>query len=812
MGQRRHGFILWIVITILLVTALLAFSLNLFKTGEIFLLGRSFDQNRMMAVAKSALHEVLVKCRFQANRPSGPGGIQTRFRRIFAQIPSGKRSPDLPFCDPESTWTYDLADLPQTKAIIDRYRLDFTASCRARIVYNREVNRHGSSVFRGFLELLAVVSHQGKPVYRLQERREILAADLTDFFDRYALFVKFYPGWDVNRVDRRMTVTPISPDAGFRDFSRIYLGKEGHPGCSGAATEKADSDHAISLDLSFNNGNHPGDASGKGYANAFLTKIFPDAAPVAISPIDTSAQSPDFQTMAFLYHIVPWTSFAGNSPEIFDFIGIKRHYIEAIVKPAIANDPNDPKYGSFSAAHLFVKDFDKRQPKYSPDDLLSDDGKMHQSNFSACEGYQMMVNFYRQHWQYHFAYVGAESIWNLEAWESGTPNIKAWHPFVNSTPALKHYSGIRKILEYASATPGGEKNIAKLQVGRMQKFMGPDGTIPVLMEGDVYLRFFKTAFFDEFSDTVQLWNVSMPLRAPPVPMPFAKPGSPVPGEKFLHMDRRPLIKELGPKVAGSAYPMESALMSRVIDNIPFNRLLGPVCTDVTPAVSATGRIDPNTAPTVIKPTSSSGASALNMYPIISPSAFSHIYDSGEAFLANHCKDDPTHIHLDGHIMIRKGDLKLRNVRTYSGCGLIRVNTGNIELEDLAPAGSRGMPCKLTLFALSGKIKFQGGSGPRRVQASLVAVSFNPESLNQGRGLGMCDFGGAKDITIHGNLIVDHLNLASLGVGGHLQIIHDPHLFSIPPNQRYRVSISRAKTLFALDSAAGDAEPGMGSPK
>lgn len=779
--------VLWIVMVILLGIACLAFSLSFFKSEEVLLLGKSFDQNRMAALAKSALNEALMTCKLQANRP---GSVRSRFHAIFPP-PKGARGPTFPFSAP--TWKYELDELPLTKSVVGEFGLDLTVDCQAKVTYLREVNKYGSPAYRGFLELLATVYTKGNRVFRLLERREIIAIDVCDFFDKYVLFVKYFPGFDVNRVDRRMTVTPLKPDSKFSRFSRIYLGKEKHPSTSNYETISPDS--GVYLDVSFNNGDQASDQTGKGYANAFIKNIFPSATPTNIAPIDSSAHSSNYDTKAFFYKVQPWTSFANSSAEIFDFIGVKRHYLKSIVEPAIANDPNGP-YGGFSAAHQFVKDFEKRSPKTSLSELLSDNKKLHQCNFSACAGFQMMVNSYQKHWKYHFAYLGADAIWDLDKWTGGTPDVQGWRTFITDPLAAKYYSGITNYITYAKTDPAGGKNIPKLQVGRMQRFWGPDGDIPALMEGDVYLRFFKVGFFDEFSDTVNLWKVTLNLRAPPAMMPFAKPGSPVSGEKFLYLDRTPLINDVGIPETGGKYPLESSLMSRAVDNIPFNRLLGQ-WSSIGPAVKTGSSINPKTADPVVKPTSKGGASALDMYPIVAPSAFSHIFEDGSEFLAKHKVSDK--IFLDGKILIRQGPLDLSKVKKYSGCGLIRVNSGNILVGDLEPQPSGGMPSRLVLYSLQGKIVLPKSSGNVKIQASLIATSFSEKAADKGRGNGMVDFSGCKSVKLIGNLVVDHLNLDSLAVGGHLEITHDSEIYAPTVDQRYRVSISRSKTLFALDS-------------
>jgi hypothetical protein len=793
--KSRAGIVLWIIITILLFISILALSLSRFKSSEVHQLSRSIDQSRLAAFAGSTIVETLNICKTGANR-SGP--IRDLFRGVFKATPTGSRSPALPHGS-QTGLKLTSTDLPHTLAIIRESGYQTVKpTAEVRLVYTREVNAFGASAFRGFIEILASVQDGGKSLYRLLERREIRIVDMVDYFDKYALFVKYYPGWDVNRVDRRLTVVPINADFGQGKFSRIYLGKEAHPSCSGGF-ETSSPEHGIYLDISFNSGSCPGDPSGKGYGSHLLKHLFPAAAPQDIAPVAGPAGSKNFGTQAFHYKSVAWSSFAGQSQEIFHYLGVKNHYLVSIAKPAIDNDPNDPKFGEFSAAHKFAKDFENRNPKFSLAELLSNEEKVRQTNFTQCVGFQMLVNSYEKNWKYHYGYVGADDIWDMSQWEAGQPDLATWKPLVSGDPGKFYYSGIRAWVAWATADTGGAKDIGRLQIGRMQRFWGEKGDQPALMEGDVYLRWFKVGFFDEFSDTIDLMKTSVQLRANPTPLSFAKPGSPVGGEDFLFKDRNPIV-DAGPvvQVAGGKYPLESALMSRAVDNIPFNRLLTKFAPNVKPAVTNAGQIDPKSADTVVKPTSKGGGSALDMYPIISPSAFTFIYENGAQFLAAHSSAQTGNIFLDGKILIRQGPLDLKAYKTYSGCGVIKVNEGDILVTSLEKLPSATVPSRLVLHPLYGQVRF-ATQNSAVLEASVVATSFAKGKANDGRGAGMVDFGGCKEVKLIGNLVVDVLNLDTLAVGGHLWLVHDPQIFFPTEDQRYRASISKARTLFALDS-------------
>ncbi|EKD83895.1 MAG: hypothetical protein ACD_39C00385G0001, partial [uncultured bacterium] len=199
---RRRGFILYIVITVLLGLAILAFALNTFKTGAVTQLSRTVDQNRLALMAQSANAEVIAMIKSQVNlNPSSQ--TFTKFRSVFPA--PGSPAPTLPI-------TVELISNFEPQKTIQLAKVGYNLKVRSSAVLTvfRRSSYSSMSAYNGYIDVISKAWREGvgEVTMEAHERRDIRMIDLRHTLDRYALFVKNYCN-DYNNTSRRLVVDGV---------------------------------------------------------------------------------------------------------------------------------------------------------------------------------------------------------------------------------------------------------------------------------------------------------------------------------------------------------------------------------------------------------------------------------------------------------------------------------------------------------------------------------------------------------------------------------------------------------------------------
>jgi len=304
----------------------------------------------------------------------------------------------------------------------------------------------------------------------------------------------------------------------------------------------------------------------------------------------------------------------------------------------------------------------------------------------------------------------------------------------------------------------------------MPAFYGLTREIPVMIEGNVYARFFKVAFFNGVDTEFPVYGgVKAPLELPPLPIYFRRP------------DEKPVTFE-NKEVPGGIKMIEKFMMSRAVEEFPLNRFFFP--SETVP------RRLPEQAGTKVPPE--------KIFPSHDPKMTSHLFYSGKNLLALRTFRDASEravLDVDGLMVLAEGDLDLSKVHFFRGKGQILVVSGNCKIgrfERLDP--NSGDVVKIYLN--DGRFDVDSGDSEVKIVASLVALTADPTESR----LGVFK-ANQKSVHILGNLVVDLLLINSgangLGPGQELVIKHDSHLFS--PEDPVRVSVGPISISHAVNS-------------
>ncbi|MGM0597492.1 MAG: hypothetical protein ACQES9_10680, partial [Myxococcota bacterium] len=265
--------------------------------------------------------------------------------------------------------------------------------------------------------------------------------------------------------------------------------------------------------------------------------------------------------------------------------------------------------------------------------------------------------------------------------------------------------------------------------------------------GNVFFRFFKLAFFDEFQAFLTLGGEQKNLGMPAIPLHFQDPAAR--NSNFLNKEVR-------------IHGLEKQLMSREVNEIPVNSLFAAGVASLPAGVSKPSKV----------------------FPTVAIDAISYRYKTPEKFLQENTIDlgnGKKRLRVDGHMFIEKGNLDLSDYSSFTGQGLIWIGfRGNVLLGDLAKSKPSDI---LKIWAQDGNFIVKSSKPDVKISASLIATTYfsDPQrdrrSINN-RGKFVANRHGVE---INGNLVVDYLFLAdkSYGIpeGKKLTIKHDPFLFS-----------------------------------
>ncbi len=793
----RRGFILYIVVTVLFALSILAFALNSFKQGTVTQLARNVDQNRLALLAQSANAEVVAMIRSQVNNDRS-SRIFSKFREIFpGWEPSSSLNSDIVlFSDFEPQQTLKMAQSAgyplkiKSRAVLRIYR-----SCEYSSV----------SAYNGYLDLYSQAFREGQKenLIEAHERRDVRLVDLRHNLDKYALFVKNYSP-DYNNSVRRIIVEGIVPDG--PNMSRVYLGNANYPDC-------LDPQKNIWLDLCYNeHRNAPGFE--KLFNFSGLQK-FPDGSGT---------------TSLFSLASVPFVSLKDSEGNPLHESRISDFFHVQAVKKVYEKFVNDAADGCFGpgktephAVGAALKEKCKRAMPHSNDKaaayqicadyVASSNG----TDYSGCSGFQKILQTCMAEWKLCYGYLDAANIWQVtsvarpalpDAWNWATALAYKGLTELNNQNDKKgpyFYSYLNKEPDKAGDPAGKIYNPERLRVGKMLKLFGEDDNTPVLVEGPVFLRFFKIAFLDSFEKNIVFFDQEKSVIPEPVPILFNRP--PMTPVTFQN---RLLQNEFSP----SSFFSDRFMMSRAIDNVSVNALLG----DTVETYDGEGKlvsINPMTAaaPTFPYPRqrpSASPVSATSFGRLIDFRTVSYNFASPKEFLQERTAMvgvDKT-LFLDGMMYIESGDLDLSDVTRFHGRGMIYLGRGNCRIGSLGRARSPDTGDSLRIYLRQGDYLLKQAENTT-IEASLAAF-YNPPGSSDPTNQGSLIFNGQKNVVIIGNLLVDYLYTQDksdngIASGGTLLIRHDPYIYE-PAMENdfgkldpYHISIGTVKTSFSLNS-------------
>ncbi len=810
--KRKEGFILFVVVTVILVIAILAFALSKFKSGAVEQLAKTIDQNRLAVLAQSANAEALAFIRSQVNEDGA--AMASLFRGVFATY-GAAAFPGTPI----KTNLFSGWFPGETKKIAQDIAYRVVLACHADLVVYYKSPLPGFPAFLGYIEVTSRASHEDNPenMVEIKERYDVKLVDVRHFFDKYVFFTKnFCP--DINNPNRRLRLTGLpssicKPDQGV--ISLAYFGNRFYPeGAEFPAqpnvrpSEAGISSHSLWFDIDFEE--HKallGPLLGLG--KSFGLQQFPDGSPNALCWVNKVAFKPTIAAQFSYSHF-------------FEVPEIRRVYEEFVNKACNAvlgttdiatgttlktkcnNTRNSSNTNSNSAAYMVADDFIQKVQGAKAD------------QYGACQMFRKILTTCFDYWQYHYGYTTAAHIWELET------------SAIDRLPDMSGFCGDSRFSGIATNTDGtdhigpyffeniGESpmfNKERVHVGRMAQIYGASSDIPVLVEGEAYFRLFKIAYFDKFTAQFTIYSnpTPVPLNVPSVPLVYYRPKRTP--ERFLNKEL-PQGTVPTPSLSNAELKkhFENYLMSRSVDTVPLNSLLEkpPKIMDTTGNLQ---NYDPfkgviSYPQQKVEP-GETRKSGPRMFRVPDYQVFSHKYNTPKAFLEQRLSKTDNVLYVDGMMVIKEGDLDLSRVEKFAGKGLILIGKGHCKLGNFLKRDGYDSQDTVRIILQDGNFNVTAGSGEVEIHASLVATTFiaknaslNFEELrNQGSF-----FPNGNKVTILGNLVVDYLKTdnGSFGVpnDGFLEVVHDPNIYNPSPDQGkdpYRISISEMKTFFSMNA-------------
>ncbi|HNW33604.1 MAG TPA: hypothetical protein PKM25_01630 [Candidatus Ozemobacteraceae bacterium] len=453
----RQGFVLFFVCVFAILMMILLVSLNTHKSGEVFQLGRSIEQERIVLVAEAVINEMLASVKAGVNdRNSSVGNELYNFWK--SNPAAGSK---LVF---ETDFT--SSQLPVSTSLGDDYLgNDADLSGHVSIVIMDKIGGPRPS-YAGYVELIGKVKSQDLPEIKLKERREIKIADLSyPFIDKYALFVKSFCRL-LNNPKKRIVIKGIAPDdPGVYSF--VYLGNRSYPVCpefpQGARSVNTP---PVLLDLCFKDDNH--------LLGAFYR-------PASFQTVVSRYEQASNGNLFFVIPPFDFRTVSGSFSKSTDF-----HTTPELVTiyKAILNASSKYAGNEGTMGYMIAKDYQKSG-----------------GNPGNSEVFRSLISSLMQDWKYQYGYTDYSCI----VGEKG-------NTFVNEEP----FSGIGQYFKYFM-----DKNPQRVMGGKMPLLFGEGRDIPVYVEGPVYLRFFKIAFLDQAKVKFELHGgSSMDVSFPPVPLHY----------------------------------------------------------------------------------------------------------------------------------------------------------------------------------------------------------------------------------------------------------------------------------------------------
>ena len=718
---HHGGYVLYVVLTLLAIASIFAFSLSGYRSKAVGLLAKTLEHNRLIALAQSGATEILASVLKDANDSKSKFGARVRSE---IQGVLGDLSPENAkfFQD-----NIEFSELPSTKALADE-TLEGLVTVRGRyeVCLNKSLKRGPDDPnpgFSGHLEIVvqAASTRDSNNMLEIKERRDIRIIFLRDFFDKYVFYVKNYCA-DYNYPKRRLVLQGFVGDPGSKTLSRVFFGSRFPPKCPEFAPY-GDFDAPLYFDLNMK--------EHKDLLPLILEKemkIKPGADSFSLADSKASTLS-----KGKFFHVGPVMDFKTifsrggfSDSDFYNEPQLQNQYLKSILEPA--------KKAS--------------KGEHVPQMILNDWAQSN-GNFGNSQLFRQVVETCRNAWKYHYGYTDAENVWE------GLGKLTELSNFYHFTGLANYPSMVANIC--------GIKSLS----GVMPVIFNPDPMRKIIVEGNVFFRFFKIALFDQFEVPMQLGPGTAMFGLAPLPLNYELPTN------KANFRVRPVTIE----------GEENCIMSRSIEHIPVNKLYFEKLQVFPEGLTK----NPEDA-----------------YPWILPETFSYMYKTPAEFRKDRIVniDGKQTLLVDGNISIERDDLDLSDVEQFTGRGMVLINfKGDMAIGNLA---KRNPSDSLRLWVVDGNFIIKSDKPKVCIYASLIALRWfggakrdlkNPD--NQGKL-----FQQKKEIEITGNLILDSLYMTqpwSTPDGKTLTVIHDPKIYGEKDQDFYQMSISPIRLSYTINS-------------
>jgi len=815
--QTRAGVVFFVVLAVFLVMAVMAFSLSTFKGGAIEQLSKSIDQNRLAMLAQAANNEIVAILRSQVNMHV-QGGTENGFYSVFRKainLEVKGTPPTLPWS--ENIFADDYTPV-LTQDMVTRAGYNIALKSQAKLVLEKRTTVSGTAGFSGYLEIVSRASHLSGDQTKIEvkERRDIKVVDMRHFFDRYALYVKNYcPDW--NNPRRRVVVKGIPPDFSAGVYSTVYVGNQFYP--KSREYESPAASPRLWFDVCFSEQKNL-IAPLLGFAATTARTAFPgidsgpfkvffavnndkylDVAPFGVSDFYKVKQIKDqFRDMI---------NRAANA-----FLGTNTYVGGPQLKQKCADALDAAGGNDNSAAWVLCDDYNAKVAAAGTD-------------FSASKAFNLIVQTCIDNWIYRWGYTDTSTAWDLTG-STRLPVPSTLMGDVRLVGLATQSEETNKVgpWMYQNIRPEDDSSHApwnreRAFVGKMAKLCGPSANVPLLVEGNAFLRFFKIAYFDEVNATFTLLNTQVPCVLAPVPLDYYRTDDVLgQDETFLNKpstilanDR--LFSKSLPSSPAKGYLDDRTLMSRAIDTIPLNTMFATETVKITKTDGSDGTYDPKAdgviadPQQVVKP-GKTVKPGHKMFRIVDEVMCSRNYYDPPAFLRERVvrENGKNTLYIDGYMYITEGDPDLTDVDQFAGRGLIFLGKGNCRIGNFLKKDGSDSDQTLRILLLDGDFIVDASESDVEIEASLIATTYvapssarDPSSLTAQGSFNPNN----KRVKILGNLVVDYLFTESGNTGvpldGTLTIEHDPMIYNPKPpvNDPFRASIGAVRTMFSMNA-------------
>ncbi len=815
--QSRAGVVFFVVLAVFLVMAVMAFSLSTFKGGAIEQLSKSIDQNRLAMLAQAANNEIVAILRSQVNNHA-QGGSENGFYSVFRKaikLEVNGTPPSLPWAENIFPDNYTPV---LTQDMVARAGYNIALKSQAKLVLEKRTTVSGTAGFSGYLEIVSRASHLAGDQTKIEvkERRDVKIVDMRHFFDRYALFVKNYcPDW--NNPRRRVVVKGIPPDFSEGVYSTVYVGNQFYP--KSREFDAPSAQPRLWFDVNFDE---------QRSLIGPLLGITAAAARTAFPGIESDpfkvffGVNNDKYLDVALFGVPAFYSVRQIKAQFRDminraanaFLNTNTYLVGAQLKQKCKDALSAAGGNQNSAAWVLCNDYDSNVASAGTD-------------FSQSQAFNMIVQTCIDNWVYRWGYTDAAALWDL----SGSTRLPVPSTLMGDVRLVGLATQTEETnrvgpwmyqnLQPEDDTSNAPWNRERAFVGKMAKLAGPSANVPLLVEGNAFLRFFKLAYFDEVNATFTLLNTQVPCVLAPVPLDFYRKDQLLgQDDTFLNQpssslanDR--LFSKCLPSSPAKGYLEDRSLMSRAIDTIPLNTMFATESVKIMNTDGTDGTYDPKADGVIPDPQQvvrpgRTVKPGHKMFRVVDELMCSRNYYDPPSFLRERVirENGKNTLYIDGYMYITEGDLDLSRVDRFAGRGLIFLGKGNCRIGNFLKKDGSDSDQTLRILLLDGDFIVDAPGSDVEIEASLIATTYiapssarDPSSLTAQGSFNSNN----KRVKILGNLIVDYLFTESGNSGvpldGALTIEHDPMIYNPKPpaNDPFRASIGAVRTMFSMNA-------------